>query len=110
MLRGQLGFQGVVITDGMNMAPAKKWSPGEAAVRALNAGNDLILMTPNVTQAYDGLRAALKDGSLPRARLVEAVTRVLTMKFRLAGRDTPRCPRSTAPPTARPPTTWPPPR
>ncbi|MGX1615033.1 glycoside hydrolase family 3 protein [Micromonospora chalcea] len=89
VLRGQLGFQGVVITDGMNMAPAKKWSPGEAAVRALNAGNDLILMTPNVKQAYDGLRAALKDGSLPRARLVEAVTRVLTMKFRLAGRDTP---------------------
>ncbi|MFD6261780.1 glycoside hydrolase family 3 protein [Micromonospora chalcea] len=89
VLRGQLGFQGVVITDGMNMAPAKKWSPGEAAVRALNAGNDLILMTPNVKQAYDGLRAALKDGSLPRARLVEAVTRVVTMKFRLAGRDTP---------------------
>ncbi|MGW5671587.1 glycoside hydrolase family 3 protein [Micromonospora sp. NPDC003776] len=89
VLRGQLGFQGVVITDGMNMAPAKRWSPGEAAVRALNAGNDLILMTPNVGQAYDGLLAALKDGSLPRARLVDAVTRVLTMKFTLAGRPTP---------------------
>ncbi|NES13919.1 MULTISPECIES: glycoside hydrolase family 3 protein [Micromonospora] len=89
VLRGQLGFQGVVITDGMNMAPAKRWSPGEAAVRALNAGNDLILMTPNVGQAYDGLRAALKDGSLPRARLVNAVTRVLTMKFTLAGRPVP---------------------
>ena len=85
VLRGQLGFQGVVITDGMNMAPAKRWSPGEAAVRALNAGNDLILMTPNVGQAYDGLLAALRDGSLPRARLVDAATRVLTMKFRLAG-------------------------
>ncbi|MEU1838576.1 glycoside hydrolase family 3 protein [Micromonospora chersina] len=84
VLRGQLGFQGVVITDGMNMAPAKRWSPGEAAVRALNAGNDLILMTPNVGQAYEGMRAALKDGSLPRTRLVEAVTRVLTMKFKLA--------------------------
>ncbi|MFC0033494.1 glycoside hydrolase family 3 protein [Micromonospora chaiyaphumensis] len=89
VLRGQLGFQGVVITDGMNMAPAKRWSPGEAAVRALNAGNDLILMTPNVGQAYDGLRAALKDGSLPRTRLVEAVTRVLTMKFKLADRPAP---------------------
>ncbi|MFG2059223.1 glycoside hydrolase family 3 protein [Micromonospora sp. NPDC048930] len=89
VLRGQLGFQGVVITDGMNMAPAKRWSPGEAAVRALNAGNDLILMTPNVGQAYDGLLAALKDGSLPRARLVDAVTRVLTMKFKLADRPTP---------------------
>ncbi|MFD2763449.1 glycoside hydrolase family 3 protein [Micromonospora eburnea] len=89
VLRGQFGFEGVVITDGMNMAPAKRWSPGEAAVRALNAGNDLILMTPNVTQAYDGLLAALRDGSLPRARLVEAVTRVLTMKFKLADRPTP---------------------
>ncbi|MGC4814635.1 glycoside hydrolase family 3 protein [Micromonospora sp. DT228] len=84
VLRGQLGFKGVVITDGMNMPPAKRWPPGEAAVRALNAGNDLILMTPNVGQAYDGLLAALRGGSLPRARLVEAVTRVLTMKFRLA--------------------------
>ncbi|SCL60449.1 beta-N-acetylhexosaminidase [Micromonospora yangpuensis] len=90
VLRGQLGFQGVVITDGMNMAPAKKWSPGEAAVRALKAGNDLILMPPNVTQAYDGLLAALRDGTLERARLVEAVTRVLTLKFRLADGPTPQ--------------------
>ncbi|MCG5458609.1 glycoside hydrolase family 3 [Micromonospora sp. PSH03] len=84
VLRGQLGFQGVVITDGMNMPPAMRWAPGEAAVRALNAGNDLILMTPNVGQAYDGLLAALRGGSLTRTRLVEAVTRVLTMKFKLA--------------------------
>ncbi|MGN9775421.1 glycoside hydrolase family 3 protein [Micromonospora sp. H33] len=89
VLRGQLGFRGVVVTDGMNMAPAKRWSPGEAAVRALKAGNDLILMPPNVGQAYAGLLAALRDGSLPRARLVEAATRVLTMKFTLAGRATP---------------------
>ncbi|WP_319462787.1 glycoside hydrolase family 3 protein [Micromonospora sp. RTP1Z1] len=89
VLRGQLGFQGVVITDGMNMPPAKRWSPGEAAVRALTAGNDLILMTPNVSQAYAGLLAALRDGSLPRTRLVEAATRVLTMKFKLADRPTP---------------------
>ncbi|MGC4804307.1 glycoside hydrolase family 3 protein [Micromonospora sp. DT233] len=89
VLRGQLGFKGVVITDGMNMAPAKRWGPGEAAVRALKAGNDLILMPPHVGQAYDGLLAALRDGSLPRARLVEAATRVLTMKFTLAERPAP---------------------
>ncbi|MEW2473598.1 glycoside hydrolase family 3 N-terminal domain-containing protein [Micromonospora gifhornensis] len=89
VLRGELGFQGVVVTDGMNMAPARRWGPGEAAVRALKAGNDLILMPPNVSQAYDGLLAALRDGSLPRARLVEAATRVLTMKFSLAGAPTP---------------------
>ncbi|MBO4209583.1 glycoside hydrolase family 3 protein, partial [Micromonospora echinofusca] len=84
VLRGQLGFTGVVVTDGMNMAPAQRYSPGEAAVRAVNAGNDLILMPPNVTQAYDGLLAALRDGTVPRTRMVEAVTRVLTLKFRLA--------------------------
>ncbi|MFI7573967.1 glycoside hydrolase family 3 protein [Micromonospora sp. NPDC049497] len=89
VLRGQLGFTGVVVTDGMNMPPAKRWSPGEAAVRALTAGNDLILMPPHVGQAYDGLLAALRDGQLPRPRLVEAATRVLTMKFRLAGGPTP---------------------
>ncbi|WP_434741177.1 glycoside hydrolase family 3 protein [Micromonospora sp. SH-82] len=89
VLRGRLGFEGVVVTDGMNMEPAKKWSPGEAAVRALKAGNDLILMPPNVTQAYEGLLTALRDGSLPRERLVEAATRVLTLKFRLADRPAP---------------------
>ncbi|TDB73784.1 glycoside hydrolase family 3 protein [Micromonospora sp. KC721] len=89
VLRGQLGFTGVVITDGMNMAPAKRYPPGEAAVKALLAGNDLILMPPNVGQAYDGLLAALRDGTLPRDRLVEAATRVLTMKFRLADRPAP---------------------
>ncbi|MER7456344.1 glycoside hydrolase family 3 N-terminal domain-containing protein [Micromonospora sp. NPDC126480] len=89
VLRGQLGFRGVVITDGMNMEPAKRWPPGEAAVRALTAGNDLILMPPHVGKAYDGLLAALRDGSLPRARLVDAATRVLTMKFTLADRSVP---------------------
>ncbi|MEH0985244.1 glycoside hydrolase family 3 protein [Micromonospora sp. CPCC 205556] len=89
VLRGQLGFKGVVITDGMNMPPAKRFPPGEAAVKALLAGNDLILMPPHVGQAYDGLLGALRDGSLPRTRLVEAVTRVLTMKFQLADRPAP---------------------
>lgn len=89
LLRERLGFTGVVVTDGMNMAPALRYPPGEAAVRAINAGNDLILMPPNVTKAYDGLLAALRDGSLPRTRLVEAVTRVLTLKFRLAERPAP---------------------
>ncbi|GIG95713.1 glycoside hydrolase family 3 protein [Plantactinospora mayteni] len=84
VLRGQLGFTGVLVTDAMDMAAVAKQPPGTTAVRALNAGNDLVLMPPNVTEAYDGVLAALRDGSLPRARLVEAVTRVLTLKFRLA--------------------------
>ncbi|MFI5491807.1 glycoside hydrolase family 3 protein [Actinoplanes sp. NPDC051859] len=81
-LRGRMRFTGVAVTDAMNMAPAMKWPPGEAAVRALNAGNDVLLMPPDLAAARDGIVAGLKDGSLSRARLVEAVTRILTLKFR----------------------------
>jgi beta-N-acetylhexosaminidase len=83
VLRKQLGFTGVVVTDAMNMPPAKRWPPGEAAVRALNAGTDLLLMPPDLPAAYDGLLGAVRNGKLPRARLVDAATRVLTLKVRL---------------------------
>ena len=89
VLRGQLKFKGVAVTDAMNMAPAMKWPAGEAAVKALNAGNDLLLMPPDIAGARDGILAALKSGSLKRSRLVEAVTRVLTLKFRTARRAQP---------------------
>ncbi len=84
VLRTEMAFRGVAVTDAMNMAPARRWPPGEAAVRALNAGNDLLLMPPDLAAARDGLLAALRGGQLPRARLVEAVTRILTLKFRTA--------------------------
>ncbi len=89
LLRTQMKFRGVAVTDAMNMTPARKWPPGEAAVRALNAGNDLLLMPPDIAAARDGLLAALRDGRLPRARLVEAVTRILTLKFRTAATPQP---------------------
>ena len=89
VLRGELGFQGVVVSDAMNMAPAMRWPAGEAAVRALEAGNDLLLMPPNLGDAYDGVLAALRSGDLPRERLVDAATRVLTLRFRLAGTPLP---------------------
>lgn len=89
LLRHRLGFDGVVVTDAMNMAPARRWSAGEAAVRAINAGNDLILMPPDVAGAYHGLLAGLRDGTLSRDRLVDAATRVLTLKYRLADRVAP---------------------
>ncbi|GIE29924.1 hypothetical protein Ait01nite_029690 [Actinoplanes italicus] len=83
-LRGRLKFTGVAVTDAMNMAPAKKWPAGEAAVRALNAGNDMLLMPPDIGAARDGIVNGLKNGSLKRERLTEAVTRILTLKFRTA--------------------------
>jgi beta-N-acetylhexosaminidase len=84
LLRDQLGFEGVTVTDALNMAPAQRWSPGEAAVRALLAGADLLLMPPNLGAARDGLLAAVENGTLPRERLREAATRVLALKQRLA--------------------------
>ncbi|MCU7729869.1 glycoside hydrolase family 3 [Actinoplanes sp. KI2] len=81
-LRGTLKYTGVAITDAMNMPPAMTWPAGEAAVRALNAGNDMLLMPPDIAGARDGILAGLKSGELPRGRLVEAVTRILTLKSR----------------------------
>jgi len=82
LLRTQMKFTGVAITDAMNMPPAMKWPAGEAAVRALNAGNDMLLMPPDIAGARDGIVAALSSGELRRERLVEAVTRILTLKSR----------------------------
>ncbi|GAA2464491.1 beta-N-acetylhexosaminidase [Winogradskya humida] len=89
VLRKDLGFKGVAITDAMNMAPAMKWPAGEAAVRALNAGNDMLLMPPDLTAARDGILAGIQDGSLKRERLTEAVTRILTLKKRQAAKPQP---------------------
>lgn len=85
VLRDELGFQGVTVTDAMNMAPAMKLPPGEAAVQAVLAGNDLLLMPPDLTAARDGLLAALKDGRLPRERLNEAAQRIKKLKGSLNG-------------------------
>jgi beta-N-acetylhexosaminidase len=84
LLRGELGFKGVVVTDALNMKPAMQWAPGEAAVRAMLAGNDLLLMPPDIAAARQGLLDALGTGRLPRQRLVEAVTRILTVKATVA--------------------------
>lgn len=85
LLRDELGFTGVVVSDALNMAPAQRWSPAEAAVRALLAGNDVLLMPPDLSGAYEGLLTALRDGTLPREHLVAAVTRIVTVKLALAG-------------------------
>ncbi|MFI5911527.1 glycoside hydrolase family 3 protein [Dactylosporangium sp. NPDC051541] len=84
LLRTKLGYTGVVVTDALNMAPAEQWGPGEAAVRAILAGNDILLMPTNLTAAYKGLLDAVKSGRLTKQRLVESATRILALKLRLA--------------------------
>jgi beta-N-acetylhexosaminidase len=89
LLRTKMKFGGVVITDALNMEPAMQWAPGEAALRALLAGNDLLLMPPDLGAAQKGLLDGLANGRLPRARLVEAATRVLTLRLRLSSATRP---------------------
>ena len=84
VLRGEMGFTGVVASDALNMQPVAKFGPAEEAVRAVLAGNDLLLWPPDLPGAYKGLLDALHSGKLPKPRLVEAVTRVVTLKLRLA--------------------------
>ncbi|MEV8515861.1 glycoside hydrolase family 3 N-terminal domain-containing protein [Dactylosporangium sp. NPDC051484] len=84
LLRTKLGFTGVVVTDALNMTPAEAWPPGEAAVRAILAGNDVLLMPPNLTAAYKGLLDAVHSGRITKQRLIESATRILTLKLRLA--------------------------
>jgi beta-N-acetylhexosaminidase len=89
LLRGELGFQGVTVTDALNMQPAQEAGAGAGAVRALMAGADLLLMPADLGAAYQALLAGLADGQVSRARLVEAATRVLTLRFRLTARPRP---------------------
>jgi beta-N-acetylhexosaminidase len=89
LLRGELGFTGVVVSDAMDMAPARRWPAGEAAVRAILGGNDLLLMPPSVGDARAGLLEAVRSGRLPRERLVASVTRILALRAELSANPTP---------------------
>jgi beta-N-acetylhexosaminidase len=90
LLRRQLRFGGVVITDAMDMAAiTKKYPPAEAAARAVLAGNDILLMPPDVSAAQRGLLDALRSGRLPRQQAVASVTRILTLKYRLGANEQP---------------------
>ena len=84
LLRKDLGFQGLIYTDSMSMdAVAKMVSPGEGAVRAFVAGNDVILHSPEPIAAFDAMKAAVASGRISTARLDASVERVLRAKASL---------------------------
>ena len=84
-LRGELGFGGVAVTDGLNMkALGAESEQGRNAVAAVAAGNDILLSSGHASgniAAYEALLAAFRDGRLPMSRLDQAVLRVLTLKL-----------------------------
>lgn len=83
LLRGELGFRGLVVTDALDMGGiSDHFDEGEAAVRALLAGADMLPKSGNTDAAIAGVRAAVASGRLPIARLDAAVERVLAAKTR----------------------------
>jgi len=81
LLRQELGFGGLVYTDSMSMdAVAKMVTPDEGAVRALAAGADQILHSPDPIAAFSGIKRALASGRLAHAQIDESVRRVLRAK------------------------------
>ena len=82
ILRGELGFDGVVITDAMNMkAITDYYTSDEAAVKALQAGADMILMPEDFETAYQGVLDAVNNGTLSEERINESLQRIYRVKY-----------------------------
>ncbi len=81
LLKTEMDFGGVVITDALNMgAVSKLYTSGEAAVAAVEAGADMLLMPENLDEAHAALLAAVRDGRISEGRIDESVSRILRIK------------------------------
>jgi beta-N-acetylhexosaminidase len=84
LLRDELHFEGLVVTDAMDMGGiTTRFAPGEAAVRAVLAGADALLMPPVPDAAFEALQEAVKSGRISQERLNASVRRILQAKARL---------------------------
>ena len=87
LLRQELGFTGVIITDALEMGALGDYTSGETAVLAMQAGVDLLLCPGDPAAALQALRDAVAEGAIPQARIDESVLRILRMKLSLAERE-----------------------
>jgi beta-N-acetylhexosaminidase len=84
LLRGTLGFRGIVFTDSMGMRGVRDgFAEGDAAVRAVEAGADILVTPPDLPAAFDAIKAAVTSGRIPPSRIDESVRRILRAKARL---------------------------
>ena len=80
-LRGEMGYEGLIITDALSMgAIREKYTSSEACLACLNAGVDILLMPYDYFEAFDGVVRAVEDGLLPESRIDESVYRILRFK------------------------------
>jgi beta-N-acetylhexosaminidase len=87
LLKQQMGFTGLVVTDALTMAGLKKLFPeggsvgaGRAAVEAVKAGNDMLLIPSDLDGSYQGLLRAVRSGEIPESRIDESVLKILRAK------------------------------
>lgn len=86
ILRGTLGFKGLIITDALEMgAITEEYGSGGAAVAAFNAGCDILLIPGDLEEAYNAVLEAAKSGEISAERLDESVTRILEFKEKYFG-------------------------
>ncbi len=88
ILRRELGFDGVIITDAMDVAAVSEYyDAGDAAVQALRAGCDMILMPEDFEKAYNGVLEAVKNGEISEERINDSLKRIYRIKYadRLGG-------------------------
>jgi beta-glucosidase-like glycosyl hydrolase/CubicO group peptidase (beta-lactamase class C family) len=84
LLRGEMRFRGLIVTDALEMGGVTSlYPPGEVAVRAIEAGADVLLMPPVPDAAMAGLEDAVKSGRISSKRIDESVRRILAAKVRL---------------------------
>jgi beta-N-acetylhexosaminidase len=80
-LRGELGFDGVIVTDAMDMgAITKQFSNAEAAIKSIQAGVDVVLCSREFTQVFDAVVKAVEKGEIKESRIDESVKRILKLK------------------------------
>lgn len=81
ILRKELEFDGIIITDGLEMSAISSYFPEtEAVVMAVEAGVDILLLPKNIDEAYDALLEAVKNGNISEERIDESVRRILKVK------------------------------
>lgn len=82
LLKGTMGFKGLVVTDAMNMQGLTKYfTGGEGELRAFQAGNDIILMSPDVPVALARIKSAIDSGIVPMQQLETSVKKILAAKY-----------------------------
>lgn len=84
LLRKEMHYDGIVITDAMNMgAITTQYSSADASVKAIQAGVDILLMPQDFHAAYEGVRNAVSNGTISQKRLNQSVRRILRVKLRM---------------------------